>query len=96
MLYLVGEEDSLKKTKNNLTGIVHGLNGKKVGPLELHETICGISSGLFWLKSDDNEPITCMKCRSVLPMLNKKGGESRCPAETKQDPKEKVQSQGEV
>jgi len=57
----------LKKSKNDITGIVHGLNGKKVGPLELHETICGISTGLFWLNADDDKLITCTKCRSVLP-----------------------------
>jgi len=57
----------LKKTKNNITGVVHGLTGKKVGILELHETICGISTCLFWLKANDDEPITCTKCRSVLP-----------------------------
>ena len=61
----------MKKTKNNLTGIVHGLTGKKVGPLELHETICGKSTRLFWLKADDDEPVTCMKCRSVLSKKEK-------------------------
>lgn len=57
----------MKKSRNNQTGVVHGLTGRLVGSLKLHETICGKSTCLFWLKADDTEPITCMKCCSVLP-----------------------------
>ena len=54
----------MKKAKNNITGIVHGLTGRKVGPLKMQETICGRATGLLWLTAGD-ELITCTKCRSV-------------------------------
>ena len=57
----------MKKSKNDITDIVHGLSGRKIGPANLYETICKKSTGLFWLKCDDKEPITCMKCCSILP-----------------------------
>jgi len=52
MLCSVGKEDNLKKTRNDLTGVIHGLSGRKVGLLQLYETICGISTGLVWLKAE--------------------------------------------
>ena len=52
-------------SENNRTGVVHALSGKKVGPLELYETICEKSTGLFWLKADE-KPITCTKCKSII------------------------------
>ncbi len=55
----------MKKSKNNVTGIVHGLSGRKIEPIQLLETVCGIASGIVWTKADD-EDITCMKCRSML------------------------------
>lgn len=54
------------RSKNNETGIVHGIINKKVGPSQLYETSCGKSSGMYWLKAD-NEKITCTKCLSELP-----------------------------
>lgn len=56
----------MNKSKNDVTGVVHGLSGRKVGPLQLVETICGIESGLVWTKAND-ERITCTKCLSMLP-----------------------------
>ncbi|KPK10622.1 MAG: hypothetical protein AMJ56_07580 [Anaerolineae bacterium SG8_19] len=50
--------------KNNSTGVVHALTGRKVGPAQLYETLCGHESGLGWLKTE--EPITCTKCESIL------------------------------
>jgi len=55
----------MKKTKNDVTGIVHGLSGRKIGALEFLETICGAETGLLWTKAHD-EDITCTKCRSML------------------------------
>ena len=55
-----------QRSENNETGIVHGLVNNKVGHLRLWETVCGKSSGLFWLKAN-NQRITCMKCLSELP-----------------------------
>ena len=54
------------KSKNNHTGIVHGIVDNKVTRLKLFETACGKPSGLFWTKAD-NQPITCLKCLSELP-----------------------------
>jgi hypothetical protein len=54
------------RSENNITGVVHGLTGKKTGPLRHLEACCGRESGLFWLVADE-KPITCTKCLSVLP-----------------------------
>jgi hypothetical protein len=56
----------LLKTKNPDTGIVHGHFGKKVGELEMLQTVCGITTGLVWTKAPA-EKVTCTKCRSMLP-----------------------------
>jgi len=58
-----------EKSKNSNTGIVHALNGKKVGPLEMKQTLCGVLTGLVWTASNE-ESITCMKCRSKLLYKN--------------------------
>lgn len=57
----------MKKSKNDETGIVHGHSGKRVGILRFFQTVCKKSTGMFWEKVDDDEPITCKKCLSVLP-----------------------------
>jgi len=55
----------MKKTKNNVTGIVHALSGRKVGPIQMVQTLCEYTSELGWLKAD-GEDITCTKCKSML------------------------------
>lgn len=55
-----------QRSENPETGVVHGLINKKVGTLQLWETVCEKSSGLYWLKAN-NKRITCMKCLSELP-----------------------------
>lgn len=59
------------KSKNHITGVVHGIVNNKVTELKLYETACSKPSGLFWIKADD-EPITCLKCLSELPDVNGK------------------------
>jgi len=56
----------MKKAKNHITGVVHGLTGKKIGLLKLYEKVCGGATGIVWLAVSDDEPITCMKCRALL------------------------------
>lgn len=51
----------MRKSKNNNTGIVHALSKKKVNILRLYETVCGMSSGLFWTNANDT-PVTCKTC----------------------------------
>ena len=55
-----------QKSENNITHVVHGLIAKQIGPFQLYETVCGVSSALYWLKANDKK-ITCKKCLSELP-----------------------------
>lgn len=58
----------MKRCKNPVTGVVHWLTNSQDAHSLVHICLCGVASGIVWLKAD-KEAVTCRKCLSIKPDL---------------------------